>query len=118
MGSEAGDHAPHIAVQTCGASATRQIRESEFPRDRKALPKVRQLASHLNLEPQVRALLWLSRPPGVASSQLCGLAALALTSGAVSGAWFCTNTSQARAPGAAMTQGLRPPGGKRKVLSL
>lgn len=57
-------------------------------------------------------------PRGVASSQLCGLAAPALTSGAASGAWFCTNTSRARAPGAAMTQGPRPPGGKRKVLSL
>lgn len=57
VGSEAGDKAPHKAVQTCGASAMKQIRESESPRDKKALPKVRQPASHLNLEPQVRALL-------------------------------------------------------------
>lgn len=64
MGSEVGDNAPHKAVQTCGASATKQIMESEPPRDRKALPKVRQPASPLNLEPQVRALLQFPSPGG------------------------------------------------------
>lgn len=117
VGSEAGDNAPYKAGRTVLWSICYEADQGvRVPQGQKgpaqgqaSEPRTAGARSPLAAPPD---------PPGVASSQLCGLAAPALTSGAASGAWFCTNTSRARAPGAAMTQGPRPPGGKRKVLSL